>query len=349
MSNETSNRKDDHIKITKEENVDMGGAGFEDITLTHNALPEINKNKIDTSCEILGNRLETPLLIDSMTGGSERGEMINRNLAEAAEKHGIGIGVGSQRAGLEDRNLAKTYSVVREVAPTAFVYGNIGAAQLKSYTIEEVEKAVDMIDADAMAIHLNFAQESIQPEGDVDGTNCLESIERVSRDLSVPVMVKETGCGISKKTAKELKKAGVDIINTGGQGGTSWTYIESFRAAASDDFRKAMTGEVFKNWGIPTAASTIYASSVHPCVIASGGVRTGLDIAKSIAIGADASAAAGPFLEPGLKNAEAVSEKIDQMKEELKTAMFVTGSKTIKDLQNKDVKIGGCLGEYIEG
>lgn len=348
MSTKTSERKDDHIRITKEEDVESKGSGFEDVVLEHDALPEIDKGKIDTSCKILGSELEAPVLIDSITGGSKRGKRLNKILAAAAENRGVGIGVGSQRAAIENEGLIETYSVVREAAPSAFIYGNIGAAQLKEYTVQDVERAVDMIDADAMAIHLNFTQESIQPEGDVNAEGCLASIEKTVEELSVPVMVKETGCGISKEVAEKLREVGVDAINVAGKGGTSWPYIESYRARASGSEIKGNMGELFKDWGIPTAASVIIASEVHDSVIASGGVRNGKDIAKSIALGAKCTAAAAPFLKAALKDEERVVEKIDSMVEGLETAMFVAGSKDLKELSNKKAKLTGDLKEYLD-
>ena len=349
MSEKTSKRKDDHIRIVREKDVESGGAGFEDIVLTHNALPEINKEEIDTSCELLGNELKIPLLIDSMTGGNEQGKEINRNLAAAAEECGIGMGVGSQRAALEDESLEETYSVVREVAPSAFIYGNIGVVQLKKYNMEKIERSVEMIDADALAVHLNFIQEAVQPEGDVNARGCLEAIKNVKESLSVPIMVKETGCGISQDLAEKLDNVGVDIINVGGKGGTSWPYIESYRASANENHKKAKVGETFKDWGIPTAVSTHVSSEVHPCVIASGGIRTGLDIAKSLALGANAAAAATPFLEPGLKGKKEVINEIERMKEELEVSMLSLSSKNTEELSKVDVGLKGKVRDLIHG
>ncbi|MFP4116517.1 MAG: type 2 isopentenyl-diphosphate Delta-isomerase [Candidatus Aenigmatarchaeota archaeon] len=349
MSDKTSSRKDDHIRITKEEDVESCNPGFKDVVLQHEALPEIDKEEIDTCCEIFGNKLQAPILIDSITGGSKRGKRINSVLASAAEKCGIGIGVGSQRAALEDESLIETYSVVREKAPSAFVYGNIGVAQLKEYETEEVERAVDMIDADAMAVHLNFTQESIQPEGDTNAKSCLQAIEKTVEELSVPVIAKETGCGISQKTAEKLKEAGVDAINVGGRGGTSWPYIESYRARAVNEERKGRMGELFRDWGIPTAASVVMARKAHNFVISSGGVRNGVDVAKSIALGARCSAAAAPFLKAALEGEEKVVETIEDMEEGLKTAMFVTGSENLEGLSEAKVRIRGKTRSYVKG
>ncbi len=348
MSDKTSKRKDDHIRITKEEDVESSQPGFKDVVLEHEALPEIDKKEIDSSCEIFGSKLRAPILIDSITGGSERGKKINRILASAAEKCGIGIGVGSQRAALEDESLVETYSVVREKAPSAFVYGNIGAAQLKEYNTEDLERAVEMIEADAMAVHLNFTQESIQPEGDIDARGCLSAIERAAEELSVPVIAKETGCGISQKTAQKLKEAGVDAINVAGKGGTSWPYIESYRAKAVGERRKGRMGELFRDWGIPTAASVAMAAKEHDFVISSGGVRSGIDVAKSIVLGAECSAAAAPFLKAALEGKGKVVEAVEDMIEGLETAMFVTGSKNLEDLSETRVKVTGKTRSYVK-
>lgn len=213
-----------------------------------------------------------------MTGGHHNTTEINRALACAAGETGIAMGLGSQRAGLEldDDSVLESYTVVRDAAPDAFIYGNLGAAQLREYDLEVVEGAVEMVEADALAVHLNFLQEAIQPEGDVDGRNCLAAIDRVAADLSVPVIVKETGNGISGKTARKLAEAGVDAIDVAGKGDTTWSGIEAYRAAAANAPRQKKVGTLFRAWGIPTAASTIECVAEHDCVIASGGVRTGL-------------------------------------------------------------------------
>src|SRR6056297_2729537 len=277
---ETADRKDDHIRIIEEEDVETSGTGFADVELVHEALPEIHRDEIDQSVTLFGHELSAPIVIESMTGGHPNTTKINRALAEAAQEMDIAMGVGSQRAGLEldDEELLESYTVVRDVAPDAFLYGNVGAAQLLEYDVDDVEQAVEMIDADAMAIHLNFLQEAVQPEGDVDARGCLDAIEHVTAELSVPVVVKETGNGISRQTARKLTAAGVDVIDVAGKGGTTWSGVEAHRASAAGADRHAKIGERFRSWGIPTAVSTVQAADVHPCVVASGGVRSGLDI-----------------------------------------------------------------------
>ncbi|WP_207586256.1 type 2 isopentenyl-diphosphate Delta-isomerase [Halomontanus rarus] len=348
---ETSDRKDDHIRIIEEEDVETTGTGFEDIELVHEALPEIDRDEIDTSISLLGHELAAPIVIESMTGGHPNTTKLNRALAIAAEETGIAMGVGSQRAGLEldDDDLLESYTVVREVAPNAFLYGNVGAAQLLEYDVADVERAVGMIEADAMAVHLNFLQEAVQPEGDVDARGCLAAIEDVADALSVPVIVKETGNGISGDTAKRLADAGVDAVDVAGKGGTTWSGIESYRAAAVGANRQEQVGRLFRAWGVPTAVSTLEAAAVHDAVIASGGVRSGLDVAKAIALGARAGGLAKPFLAPAGRGPEAVVDMVEQLRLELRTAMFVTGSASVADLQTAEYVVLGRTKEYLEG
>ena len=347
---ETEDRKDDHIRIVQERDVETTGTGFDNIQLVHNALPELDYDAIDPSIEFLGHELSAPIFIESMTGGHANTTEINRALARAASETGIAMGLESQRAGLEldDDSVLESYTVVRDVAPDAFIYGNLGAAQLREYDIEMVEHAVEMIEADALAVHLNFLQEATQPEGDVDGRNCLAAIERVTESLSVPVIVKETGNGISGETARRLTAAGVDAIDVAGKGGTTWSGIEAYRAAAANAPRQQRIGTLFREWGIPTAASTIECVAEHDCVIASGGVRTGLDVAKAISLGALAGGLAKPFLKPAIEGPDAVIERVEDLTAELRTAMFVTGSGSIKDLQQTEYVLQGETREYAE-
>ncbi|WP_222912691.1 type 2 isopentenyl-diphosphate Delta-isomerase [Natrinema sp. SYSU A 869] len=349
-SSETEDRKDDHIQIVRERDVETTGTGFEDVQLVHEALPELNYDAIDPSIEFLGQELSAPIFIESMTGGHQNTTEINRALARAASETGIAMGVGSQRAGLEldDDDILESYTVVRDAAPDAFIYGNLGAAQLREYDIGIVERAVEMIEADALAIHLNFLQEAVQPEGDVDGQNCLAAIEQVAEDLSVPIIVKETGNGISGETAQKLSAAGVGAIDVAGKGGTTWSGIEAYRAAAANAPRQQRIGTLFREWGIPTAASTIECVAEHDCVIASGGVRTGLDVAKAIALGALAGGLAKPFLKPATAGSDAVIERVEDLIAELQTAMFVTGSGSIEDLQQTEYVLQGETREYIK-
>ncbi len=349
-SSATEDRKDDHVQIARERDVETGGTGLEDVRLVHEALPELHYDGIDTSIEFLGQELAAPIFIESMTGGHHNTTELNRALARAAGETGIAMGLGSQRAGLEldDDGVLESYTVAREVAPEAFIYGNLGAAQLREYDLGTVERAVEMIDADALAVHLNFLQEAVQPEGDVDGRGCLSAIEQVAAGLSVPVIVKETGNGIAGETARALSEAGVDAIDVAGKGGTTWSGIEAYRAAAANAPRQERVGTLFRTWGIPTAVSTIECAAEHDCVVASGGIRTGLDVAKAIALGARAGGLAKPFLQPAADGPDAVVELIENLIAELRTAMFVTGSESIADLQRTEYVLCGATREHVD-
>ncbi|HDM36784.1 MAG TPA: type 2 isopentenyl-diphosphate Delta-isomerase [Candidatus Syntrophoarchaeum butanivorans] len=346
--NATSKRKLDHLRLCAEEDVEHSVSCFEDVWLIHNALPEIDMNEISLKTRFLGRELEAPLLIASMTGGHPETIEVNRSLAEAAKRLGIGIGVGSQRAALEDPEQEESFRVVRDVAPDAFVYANIGAPQLAKYGIGGVKRAVEMIDADAVAIHLNFLQEAIQPEGDVNAIGCITAINRICTRLDVPVIVKETGAGISHKVGYMLAQAGVAAIDVGGAGGTSWAGIEVHRAKAEGNEMKEHLGRAFWNWGILTTVSIVECKDFGIPVIATGGVRSGIDIAKSIALGATVCGMALPLVEPALRGADAVIDRIRQVLEELKVAMFLTGSKTVEDLRFAEVVLTGLTREILQ-
>jgi isopentenyl-diphosphate delta-isomerase len=261
------------------------------------------------------------------------------------------MGVGSQRAALENPSLADTFSVVREEAPHAFLVANLGVVQLRDHGIEWAERAVEMIGADAIAVHLNFLQEAIQPEGDHNATGCFAAIEDLARNFKKPVIVKETGCGISAATARRCWGAGVRAIDTGGWGGTSWAAVESVRADESGNARdKKLTslGQDFASWGIPTVVSLAEVLATGSPVIASGGLRSGLDVAKGLAFGADLCGMALPFLKPAMKDDKALSEVIDTIHRELTVAMFLTGSGRIADLRKASLHITGRTRQMIE-
>jgi len=348
MINNTSRRKIEHLKLCAESQVEARkvSAGFEDVTLIHRALPELNMDKLDLSTNFLGKCLKAPFLIASITGGHPDTVSVNSALAGAAEEMGVGIGVGSQRAAIDDPAQEESFRVVRDKAPNAFVYGNIGAAQIREYGVEGVEKLVEMIDADALAIHLNFLQEAIQPEGDRDATGCLDAIKEICSVLKTPVIVKETGAGISREDALLLQKAGISAIDVGGVGGTSWAGVEVYRARDTGDSLSEHLGELFWDFGIPTAASIIE-SKVSLPIIATGGIRTGLDIAKSIALGASVASAALPFVAASLKGKEAVENALSRILNEFKAAMFLCGCANLRDLRNAPVVITGWTLEYL--
>ncbi|MDD1733936.1 MAG: type 2 isopentenyl-diphosphate Delta-isomerase [Methanothrix sp.] len=343
----TSSRKLDHIRICLDQKVDTGDRPLEDIILLHKALPEIDEEDIDTSCRFLGKELAAPLMICAMTGGHPATKEINLRLGQAASEMGIAIGVGSQRAALEDRKLEETFSVVRDAAPDVPVIGNIGAVQLKRSGPEILQRLAEMIDADAVAIHLNFLQESIQPEGDRDGAGILEAIKSASRG-PVPVIVKETGAGISGEVARDLISAGVKMIDVSGTGGLSWAGVEAFRAAETADEDLQEMGRLMECWGIPTPVSILECRSAGAFVISSGGVRSGLDVARSLALGASLAGASLPFLRPATEGRDAVVRTVRSYIRVLRTSMFLTGSKDLTRLGRVPLVVLGRTREWLE-
>lgn len=333
-----TDRKLEHLLICENYDIEFRDktTGFEDVELIHKALPEINKNTIDLSTEKFGKKLDSPFFITAITGGHPYSKSINKKLAIAAEDKNIALGVGSQRAAIEHPELSDTYTVVRDNAPNCLLIGNIGAPQL-----DLAQDAVEMLDADILAIHLNPLQEAIQPEGDLDARNYIDSIRDIVDLIDIPVMAKETGCGISAECAKHLVDAGVSYIDVEGAGGTSWAAVETYR---SDD---KFYGETFWDWGIPTAVSTVeVASSVDVPVISSGGIRTGLEAAKAIALGADAVGMALPFLKNSI-SIEQITSYIGKLEESLRIAMFLVGAKNIDELKNSNLIIKGETRQWL--
>lgn len=300
---------------------------FDAYAFEHVALPELDYDAIDTSVSFLGKQLQAPLLISCMTGGTGSARQINRNLAEAAEACGIALGVGSQRKAIEDPSQVDTFDV-RDVAPTIPVLANLGAVQLNyGFGLEACERAVEMVKADALVFHLNPLQEAIQPEGQRDFSGLIEKMGAIADALSVPVIVKEIGCGISFEMARRLVSVGINIIDTAGVGGTSWARIEAARAQDPE------LGELFAGWGIPTPESIAQVSKIDSVtVIGSGGIRSGLDVAKAIALGADLAGLASPFLKPAMESPEAVIKTIEEITQALRITMFCVGAKSIKKL-----------------
>jgi len=332
-------RKGEHLEVASTGDVNSRtGPGWPDVHLVHSALPVTDLSAIDLSVELLGRRLRAPLVIAAMTGGHRMASEVNRRLAVAAEGHGLAMGLGSQRAALRNPNLAETYAVARRVAPNALLIANVGAPQLihqasgPPLQAPELIESVRMIGADALAIHLNFLEESVQTEGDRRAAGIRQAIGDVIAAAGVPVVAKETGAGISSPVAEELKALGFAAIDVGGLGGTSFSAVEAIRAAAAGDWRGARIGEVFRDWGIPTAVSVVAASAAGLPVIATGGIRSGLDAAKAIALGATAVGVARPLLVAALESEAALERWIEGFLEELRVAAFLTGCRSVAEL-----------------
>jgi len=327
------NRKADHIRINLEEDVRSRlSTGLERYRFIHQALPELDLEEVDTGVTVFGKRLRAPLLISSMTGGTTEAGVINRRLALAAQETGIAMGVGSQRAALEHPELASTFQV-RRYAPDILLFANLGAVQLNyGYTVDHCRRAVEMIEADALILHLNPLQEAVQPEGDTRFSGLVRKIEAVCRALPVPVVVKEVGWGISERAARMLAEAGVAAIDVAGAGGTSWSQVEMHRAV--NDFQ-ARLAAAFVDWGIPTAESIRFVRQAAPevLVFASGGLRNGVDVAKAIALGATLAGMAGALLKAASQSTEATVETLRLIQRQLQVTMFAVGARDITALQ----------------
>jgi isopentenyl-diphosphate delta-isomerase len=326
-------RKAEHIRLALEDRNQFTSHAFEDWVFGHEALPDLDFDAIDLSVNFLGRRLAAPLLISCMTGGTGIAARINRNLAAAAELRGVALGVGSQRRGIEDPDQAASFEV-RGVAPTIPVLANLGAIQLNyGYGIDECRRAVEMIGADALVLHLNPLQEAIQPEGQCNFAGLLPKMSAVAAALPVPVIAKEVGSGISEATGRRLVDAGVRILDTAGVGGTSWARIEARRAG------DLATGELFAGWGLPTPESIRQLRRIDGVtIIGSGGLRNGVDLAKALALGADLGGLAQPFLEAAIDSTERVVARIDRIVQELKIAMFCLGARTVADLRSAPIR-----------
>ncbi len=335
-SDSTARRKDEHLALCLDEDVSGPGAtnGFEAFRFDHEPLPEVDRDAVDTSTQLLGRTLRAPLVIGAMTGGTPRAQSINRVLAEAAERTGVALALGSQRKMLEDPDATATY-VVRDVAPSVLLFGNLGAVQLNlGVGAAELTHLVEAVGADALFLHLNPLQEAIQPEGDTCFAGLAARIREVAPRVGVPVLLKEVGAGVGEVSAWRMASLPIAGVEVAGAGGTSWARIEAMRAG---DRVRATTGERLSAWGVSTAQSLLNCRRAMPerVVIASGGMRTGLDVAKALALGANAVAMALPMLRAARDGVGAVIEVIEQVVDELRTVMFVTGCAKLSHLRTR--------------
>lgn len=345
----TSDRKLAHLQICLENDVQAKNitTGLEDITLVHRATTDLNFDEIDLSVEIFGKKLDLPFIISGMTGGHAFAHKLNHFLSKAVNDTKIGMGVGSQRAALEDIKVRESFDIVRKNAPNSLIIGNIGAGQIaQGLTSIEFQELVDMIEADAIAIHFNPLQEVIQPEGDIDLKGLHENAHSLIKEFQVPVIAKEVGSGFSLEDIKNIEKIGFKAIDIQGVGGTSWAGVESIRTLS---LKHKKTGDIFWDWGLPTTLSTILAvNNFNGSVIGSGGVRTGLDIAKLISLGANAAGMAIPFLFSVQKHStEEVIERIQEIEYQLRLACFLTGSENISELKRAPIVIEGRTAELM--
>lgn len=349
----TSERKLSHLEICRDRDVGSRGetTHLEDVRFVHNAVPEIAPGSIDLKCRLFGKTISAPLLISAMTGGHGETKRINENLAYAASELRLGMSVGSQRAALENPALEGTFRVVRDVSKDILVIANIGAAQLlTAHGVKASIRAVEMVDADALAVHLNPLQELVQPGGDSNYRGVLGAIKSLIKVVPVPVIVKETGCGISREVAGRLLRSGVAGIEVAGVGGTSWAAVEHYNASLQGDATKAGIAETFWDWGIPTAMSLCEVASLGGrfALIASGGIKNGLEVAKALALGADAAGIARPLLAPAFAGGKDVKARLEQVIGELRVAAMLVGAEGPSGFKKANVVVAGPLKEWLE-
>ena len=334
---ETQSRKADHIRVCLEQDVQCQGVttGLENYRFTHCCLPEMDWADLDLTTSFLGKSLGAPLLISSMTGGTQQAQLINTRLAVVAQQYGFAMGVGSQRVAVETPTVRETFAI-RRYAPDCLLFANLGAVQLNyGYGVAECQQAIDALEADALILHLNVLQESVQTRGDRNFKGLLKKIETLCQRLSVPVIAKEVGNGISAPMAQKLLSSGITAIDVAGAGGTSWAKVEGGRAR---DLRQRRLGQTFADWGLPTADCITQVRAIAPTapLIASGGIRNGLEAAKAIALGADLVGLAHPFLLAANESEDSLAALAEWLTEELKTALLCTGTATIAALKTGD-------------
>ena len=338
-------RKVEHLRICSTQDVQFREKkpGFDDVELMYTALPEKRlKDEIDTRTTFLGHKFSAPLMVSGMTGGTAMARPINRDIAVVCEELGIGMGLGSQRRMLEKPALLDTY-YVRDVAPSIFLAGNLGATQARDYPLEKIEKMLQDVGADALAIHLNPGQEAVQPEGEPDFKGCLKTIDLLSRKLSKPVYVKEVGHGISLETARLLAKTKIKAVDVAGAGGTSWIGVDSLRG-------KKELGETFWDFGVPTVAALLETRQAWKGpIIASGGIRHGLDIVKAVVMGADLGELAQPVIKAHAEGGrEGVKKLLSRLVEEIRVGMFMVGAKNVKELKGKKFVVTGYTKDWLD-
>lgn len=348
MPDDIVQRKDDHLKVAASGRADFARTTLlEHVHLVHQALPELAVDEVDLVTELVGKRLAAPLLVTGMTGGTPQAAAINRDLARAAQQAGVAFGVGSQRAMDEHPELAATYQV-RDVAPDVVLLGNIGGVQALALGPTRVVELAKRIGADAIAIHLNPGQEMIQPHGDRDFRGVRDGIARIVASSPVPVIVKETGCGLSREAASALMAIGVRTVDTAGAGGTSWVAVEAIRASGQDPAAAALGNELW-DWGVPTAVSIVACARAGLHTIASGGMRTGYDVARAIALGARMGGMAAPMLRAQQAGgAEAVGVAIAQVVTAIRTVCVLAGCKAARDLVSAPRHLGAPLRHYLD-
>jgi isopentenyl-diphosphate delta-isomerase len=349
MTGELGDRKSDHLELCAREEVGFRRAStlLEEVRLLHDSLPELAVDEIDLRARVFGKVLRAPIVIASMTGGTEQARKVNVELAAIAEARGYGFGLGSQRAMMKRAEAAPTYRV-REVAPTTLLLANLGGVQAAKTETAEVEALVRAVGADALCVHLNPAQEVVQPEGDRDFRGVAEAMGRLSRELPFPVLAKETGCGIGPAAARKLRAVGVRHVDVSGAGGTSWVGVETRRAAGRDETKRAL-GEALWDWGVPTAVSTaVCASAGFSTVIATGGVATGLDVARAIALGATAAGIARPVLKALYAGGREAAERfLDGVEAELRAVMLLVGAGDLAALSATPRVLGPELARWL--
>lgn len=349
---QTRERKLDHIRAVLERDVEsLHPTMLGDVRLIHHPTPEINMDEVSLETEFCGKRVDSPIMITGMTGGHPDVAKINETLARVAEEYGLMMGVGSQRAGIEDPSLEYTYRVAREAAPRAFLVANLGAPQLsKGYGAREAARAVEMINADAIAVHLNPAQEAFQREGDPYYKSVVPAIMEIADRLSVPVIVKETGAGLSYEAVRELYNLGVRCFDVSGLGGTNWVKVEAVRSTLRGE-KPLPAGPLADYWGNPTAIAVVEARIAAPAayIVGSGGVRSGLDAGKVIALGADVAGIALPALK-ALAGAgyEGLKEYVESLLYQIRAILFLTGSRRPQDLWRTPLTVSGRLREELE-